>query len=89
MDEIAAGAAKLGYGIPEPFIQRQLDSTPPMGPYQPSSLVDFLAGRAVEIEAIWGEPLRRAQTAGAAMPRLADLYARLHAAISRAGSRSR
>ena len=59
MDEIAAGAAKLGYGIPEPFIQRQLDSTPPMGPYQPSSLVDFLAGRAVEIEAIWGEPLRR------------------------------
>lgn len=77
MDEIAAGAARLGYEVPESFIQRQLDATPPMGPYQPSSLVDFLAGRAVEIEAIWGEPLRRAQAAGAAMPRLAALYDRL------------
>lgn len=89
MDEIAAGAAKLGYEVPESFIQRQLDATPPMGPYQPSSLVDFLAGRDVEIEPIWGEPLRRAQAAGAAMPRLADLYARLQAAVSRGGSRNR
>jgi 2-dehydropantoate 2-reductase len=40
-------------------------------------LVDFLAGRPLEIEAIWGEPLRRAQAAGAAMPRLALLYALL------------
>jgi hypothetical protein len=39
-------------------------------PYQPSSLVDFLAGREVEVEAIWGEPLRRAQAAGVRMPRL-------------------
>lgn len=48
-----------------------------MGAYQPSSLVDFLAGREVEVEAIWGEPLRRAQAAGLAMPRLAELYATL------------
>ena len=81
----AAGAARLGYEVPESFIQRQLDATPPMGPYQPSSLVDFLAGRAVEIEAIWGEPLRRAQAAGAAMPRLAALYARLQAAAAKPG----
>jgi 2-dehydropantoate 2-reductase len=77
MDEIAAGAERFGYVIPEKFIQGQIDATPPMGPYQPSSLVDFLAGRAVEVEAIWGEPLRRARAAGAAMPRLAALYARL------------
>jgi 2-dehydropantoate 2-reductase len=50
-----------------------------MGPYQPSSLVDYLAGREVEVEAIWGEPLRRAQALGVRMPRLAALYARLKA----------
>ncbi len=48
-----------------------------MGPYQPSSLVDYLAGREVEVESIWGEPLRRARAAGVDMPRLASLYARL------------
>jgi 2-dehydropantoate 2-reductase len=48
-----------------------------MGPYRPSSLIDWQEGRAVEVEAIWGEPLRRAQAAGIAMPRLAALYAQL------------
>ena len=58
-------------------MQKQLDVTPPMGAYQPSSLVDFLAGREVEVEAIWGEPLRRARAAGVDTPRLAALYSRL------------
>jgi 2-dehydropantoate 2-reductase len=80
MDEIAAAARHFGYDVPEKFIQGQIDVTPPMGAYKPSSLVDFLAGREVELEAIWGEPLRRAQAAGIAMPRLAALYARLRAA---------
>ena len=31
-----------------------------MGAYQPSSLVDYRAGREVEFDTIWGEPLRRA-----------------------------
>ena len=83
MDEVAAAAAKFGHVIPEKFIQGQIDVTRPMGPYQPSSLVDFLAGRAVEIEAIWGEPLRRAQAAGAAMPRLEQLYGRLREVAGR------
>ncbi|HUR57292.1 MAG TPA: 2-dehydropantoate 2-reductase [Opitutaceae bacterium] len=78
MDEIAAAARHFGYSIPEEFIQSQIDITPPMGAYKPSSLVDFLAGREVEVEAIWGEPLRRAQAAGLPMPRLAALYAKLH-----------
>ena len=55
----------------------QFDVTPPMGAYPPSSLVDFLAGREVEVDAIWGEPLRRAQAAGVAVPRLAALEAEL------------
>lgn len=77
MAEVQAGAASLGHRIPDEFLRRQFDVTPGMGAYRPSSLVDFLAGRAVEVEAIWGEPLRRAQAAGAALPRLALLYALL------------
>ena len=77
MDEIAVAGRALGFDVPEEFIQAQIAVTPPMGAYAPSSLVDFLAGREVEVEAIWGEPLRRAQAAGIAMPRLARLHAEL------------
>jgi 2-dehydropantoate 2-reductase len=79
MREIQRAAGAFGFEIPDAFLNRQFDVTPPMGPYQPSSLVDFLAGREVEVEAIWGEPLRRAQVIGVEMPRLAALYARLRA----------
>jgi 2-dehydropantoate 2-reductase len=77
MDEIAAAAARFDYAVPPGFIQLQLDRTAAMGAYRPSSLIDWQEGRAVEVEAIWGEPLRRAQAAGAAMPRLEKLYTRL------------
>lgn len=79
MAEVQAASAALGHPIPDSFLQQQFDVTPPMGPYQPSSLVDYLAGRDVEVESIWGEPLRRARAAGAEMPRLAVLYALLRA----------
>lgn len=83
IDEVAGAARHFGYEVREEFIQAQIDVTPGMGAYQPSSLVDHLAGREVEVEAIWGEPLRRAQAAGLPMPRLAALYARLRQATSR------
>jgi 2-dehydropantoate 2-reductase len=79
MLEVQRAAAGFGFAIPDDYVQKQFDVTPPMGPYQPSSLVDFLAGRDVEVEPIWGEPLRRARAAGIEMPRLAGLYARLQA----------
>ena len=53
-----------------------------MGAYQPSSLVDYRAGREVEVEAIWGEPLRRARAKGVPVPRLAALYERLRTVTS-------
>jgi 2-dehydropantoate 2-reductase len=77
MREVQTAAARLGHTIPDDFLQKQVDVTPPMGPYKPSSLVDFLAHRPVEIEPIWGEPLRRAGAAGVPTPRLALLYALL------------
>lgn len=74
MREVQHAAAAFGITIADEFLQQQFDVTPPMDAYRPSSLVDFLAGREVEIEAIWGEPLRRAQAAGADVPELAKLY---------------
>lgn len=77
MHEIAAAAARFGHRIPAEFIGEQLDHTARMGPYKPSSLIDFREGRELEVEAIWGEPLRRAQAAGADLPHLTALYTRL------------
>ncbi len=83
MDEVAVAAQAMGLEIPESFIRGQLDVTPSLGAYKPSSLLDWQAGRAVEVEAIWGEPLRRAQAVGATTPRMALLYALLRQLTSR------
>jgi len=81
MREVRAGAKALGIEIPESFLHRQIEATAPMGAYKPSSLVDFLAGREVEVEAIWGEPARRARAAGVVLPRLEELYASLQRSL--------
>ena len=83
MDEIVAAAGCFGYAVPPEFIKMQLDHTAAMGPYRPSSLIDWQEGRIVEVEAIWGEPLRRAQAAGAAMPHLEKLYRALERLTAR------
>jgi 2-dehydropantoate 2-reductase len=77
MREVQAGAAALGIRIEDEFIDRQMKYTRSLGAYKPSSMLDFLAGRPLEIEAIWGEALRRGTAAGAAMPCTAMLYALL------------
>jgi len=77
MNEVIEAAAKFGFTIPATFAEKQITATRPMGPYRPSSLIDYLDGREVEVESIWGEPLRRAQAVGAAVPRLEALYAQL------------
>ena len=79
MREVAAAAAAHGIAISDAFIEKQLETTRPMGPYKPSSLIDYLARREVEVESIWGEPLRRAQSKNVPTPRLALLYALLRA----------
>lgn len=83
MREVQSAAAAFGFVIPDEFLRQQFEVTPPMGAYQPSSLVDFRAGRAVELDAIWGEPLRRARAAGVAVPRLEKLFVDLERALAR------
>jgi 2-dehydropantoate 2-reductase len=82
MTEIIATAEKLGYAIPPGLTEDMIERTRSMTRYKPSSLIDFEAGRAVELEAIWGEPLRRAKAAGLAMPRVQALYDELRARLS-------
>ena len=77
MNEVIEGAKSCGYNLPADVAVEHMKRTETMGPYKPSTLLDFEAGRALEVEAIWGEPLRRARTEGIAMPRLEQLYALL------------
>jgi 2-dehydropantoate 2-reductase len=64
----------VGFIIEDDYAEVQLNRTYPMGPYRPSSMIDYVEKREVEVEAIWGEPLRRAQQAGAPVTLLQRLY---------------
>jgi 2-dehydropantoate 2-reductase len=77
MAEVIDAAAKQGYAIRQDFIEQQIERSLPMGPYHSSSQVDHEAGREVEVESIWGEPLRQARAFGAETPSLELLYALL------------
>ena len=79
MDEVIVAANKCGYPLPSAAALEQIKRTETMGAYKPSTLLDWGAGRPLEIEAIWGEPLRRATAAGAPAPRLEIVYALLKA----------
>jgi 2-dehydropantoate 2-reductase len=77
MQEVLQGARSQGVEIPANVVESNIDQTRRMEGYKPSSLIDYLAGNPVEVEPIWGEPLRRARAAGVELPRLALLYALL------------
>ena len=77
MDEVIAGANACGFALPTAVALKQMKATEMMRAYKPSTLIDFEGGKPMEIEAIWGEPLRRATEAGAQMPALTSMYAQL------------
>ena len=74
MLEVQTVARAHGVEIEDAFLHRQFELTEPMGPYKPSSLIDFLTGKPVEVEAIWGEPLRRGKGKSLAMPQTERLF---------------
>jgi 2-dehydropantoate 2-reductase len=77
MNETIRAATALGYPIEKEYADLQIERTYSMGAYQPSTLVDWRAGKELEVEAIWGEPLRRAKEIGLSLPELEQLYQRL------------
>ena len=82
MKEVQAAAVARGHGFEDTHIKRQFVVTVGMGPYRPSSLIDFVEGREVEVEGIWGEPLRRGLAAGVQMPETEKLVAEIKARIA-------
>ena len=80
MLEIQRGAMAHGIAIEDAFLDRQFELTEPMGPYKPSSLIDFWEGKPVEVDSIWGEALRRGESRGVEMPELNKLLVELRRA---------
>lgn len=74
MVEVAAGAAACGREIPAGFLRRMMRDTDRMTPYQPSMKLDFDHGRPMEVEAIYGAPLRAAAARGCRLPRIETFY---------------
>jgi 2-dehydropantoate 2-reductase len=74
MREVIAAARADGAALPDELAEQQIDNTTTMGPYRSSMQVDRNEGRPMEVEAILGEPLRRAAAKGVETPVLAALY---------------
>ena len=73
MLEVIATARTLGLPVEETVADKQIERTRTMGAYKASTLIDFQRGQPLELEAIFLEPLRRAQKAGVPIPRLEAL----------------
>ncbi len=78
MREVQALARAEGVEIEDAFLEHNVSITREMV-YRPSTLLDFLAGRPLELDPIWGEPLSRARRLGVPVPELARLHAELTA----------
>ncbi len=78
MHEVIAAGNAYNLKIPMQCADDLIEKTRIMGAYKPSTLIDFLRGQAVELEALFLEPLRRAEGKGVPVPRLRSLCAILN-----------
>jgi len=74
MEEVIGAANKCGHPLSKEAWRKHMERSETMSGYKPSTLQDWEAGKPLEIEAIWGEPVRRAAAAGAKMPRTEMIY---------------
>lgn len=74
MDEVITAANKCGHALARDAWREHIERTETMDGYKPSTLLDWEAGRPLEVEAIWGEPSRRAVASGGQMPRTEMIY---------------
>lgn len=77
MDEVIRASHAVGHPVPVAFRDEMLATTDAMRPYDPSMKLDRMAGRPLEIDAIYDEAVRLARAAGAPMPRVEALAAML------------
>ena len=76
--DVRAAAAICGKKIDESFVDKMMNDTRAMVPYDSSMRIDFKNKRPMEIEAIFGNPLREIDKFGGTAPRLTMLYQQLH-----------
>ena len=77
MHEVATGAKACGRTIDPSFIEKMLQDTAKMKPYRTSMKLDFDRACAMEVEAIFGSPVRAARAAGVNLPRIDTIYQQL------------
>lgn len=77
MEEVLLGAKGSGRVIPQEFVQLMLDYTDNMKPYRTSMKIDYDESRPLEVEAIFGNPLKMAKANGIDLPQIDCLYRQL------------
>jgi 2-dehydropantoate 2-reductase len=77
MREIVADARACGVPVKDEIVGKMIEHTDKMTPYRTSMKVDFDERRPMEVEAIFGNPLRAAQQAGLPSPLLETIYRQL------------
>lgn len=76
LDRLTPGGNR---GIPDTFIAATIAHTESLPAYHTSMKLDFDHGRPLEVEAIFGSPLKAAEQAGISLPRIETLYHQLKA----------
>ncbi len=71
--EVIQAARGCGHPLEDSLVELQMQRTQTMGAYKPSTLIDFERGQPLELNSLFLEPLRLAQQAGVATPRLKNL----------------
>jgi 2-dehydropantoate 2-reductase len=77
MAEVVMGAAGQGRQIPPGFLEEMLEHTAEMKPYRTSMKIDYDEARPLEVEAMYGAPLKAAQAANVQLPKIMALYQQL------------
>jgi 2-dehydropantoate 2-reductase len=73
MQEVIAAGQGNGFRMKPKLAEKNIAATRVMGAYRASTLIDFERGQALELQALFREPLRRAKQAGVNTPRLESL----------------
>ncbi len=82
MNEVVDAANAQGLGVDRKLVEWNIDRTKPMDAYRPSTMIDFVEGRELELGPIWEEPLRRAKEAGVETPAMEKLLERIKAQVT-------
>ena len=86
MRDVIEASNALGFPIPREFADEQVRRTLDMGAYKPSTMIDFEAGRPLELEALFLLPLAHARRAGLPVPAMSRLAVVLDALSRKASS---